>query len=155
MPCWAASRLTLAVNSIVAQEETCRAGTVGTVAARPNAVNVIPGEVELGLEFRDIDMRHLEDADRRLNEVAVELGAVTDTDIEVRRLELGQSCAMGGRTQEAVVEAARRLGLASRAIPSGAGHDAQAMAAITESGNGLRAQRRRNQPLAPGVLRAG
>ena len=130
----AASRLTLAVNSIVTQEEVCRVGTVGTVTAKPGAVNVIPGEVELGVEFRDIEMASLGNAERRLNEVARELGSASGTEIEVRRLELGQSCTIGTEMQKVVAEAARRLGLASRPIPSGAGHDAQAMATITQSG---------------------
>ncbi len=130
----AASRLTLAVNTIVTQEETCRVGTVGTVVVKPNAVNVIPGEVELGIEFRDIDMGRVGDAERRLNEVAPEIAAATGTEIEVRRLELGQSCPIGNRIQGVVAEAARRLRLSSRTVPSGAGHDAQAMAAIAEAG---------------------
>ena len=129
-----ASRLTLAINAIVTEEETCRVGTVGTVAVKPGAVNVIPGEVELGVEFRDIDMARLGDAERRLNEVALELASATDTEIEVRRLEMGQSCPIGSRMRDVVAEAAQRLGLGFRTIPSGAGHDAQSMASITEAG---------------------
>ena len=131
----AASRLTLAVNAIVAQEETCRVGTVGTVAVKPtSAVNVIPGEVELGVEFRDVNMESLVQAERRLNEVAREISAATDTEVMVKRLEMGQSCPMGGDMQGVVARAARGLGLESIVIPSGAGHDAQAMANITEAG---------------------
>lgn len=130
----AASRLTIAVNTIVTEEETCRAGTVGTVAVRPNAMNVIPGEVELGVEFRDINMDRLDDADSRFKQVAAQLAGDTMTDIHVERLELGQACPMGTVLQEVIAESARRLGLDSCSIPSGAGHDAQALSAITESG---------------------
>jgi N-carbamoyl-L-amino-acid hydrolase len=131
----AASRLTLAVNSIVTQEEACRVGTVGTVAIKPtSAVNVIPGEVELGVEFRDIDMASLGHAERRLREVAREVAAATGTDVRVQRLELGQSCPIGGDIQGVVARAAQRLCLGSTVIPSGAGHDAQAMANITQAG---------------------
>ena len=130
----AASRLTIAVNTIVTEEETCRAGTVGTVTVRPNAMNVIPGEVELGVEFRDINMGRLDDADKRFKQVAAQLADSTMTEIEVQQLELGQSCPMGPRIQEVIAESAHRLGLDSCSIPSGAGHDAQAMSAITESG---------------------
>ncbi len=130
----AASRLTIAVNTIVTEEETCRAGTVGTVTVRPNAMNVIPGEVELGVEFRDINMGRLDDADKRFKQVAAQLADSTMTEIEVQQLDLGQSCPMGPRIQEVIAESAHRLGLDSCSIPSGAGHDAQAMSAITESG---------------------
>ena len=150
----AASRLALATNALVTEEETCRVGTVGTMEVKPNAVNVIPGEVELGVEFRDIDMACLANVERRFNEVANELAASTDTVIEVRRLELGQSCPIGSETQEVVAEASQRLELAHRTIPSGAGHDAQAMAAITEAGIDFRPQCGWDQPLAPGIYPA-
>lgn len=128
-----ASRLPIAVNAIVTEEEICRVGTVGMVAVKPNALNVVPGEVELGIEFRDIDMARLSEAERRLNEVATELGDATDTEIDVRRLEMGQSCPVDANMQDVVAEASRRLGLTYRTLPSGAGHDAQAMAAITRA----------------------
>ena len=79
-------------------------------------------------------MKRLADAERRLHQVALELAGATATEIEVERLELGQACPLGDRIQGIVADAAGRLGLASRAVPSGAGHDAQAMAAITEAG---------------------
>ena len=41
---------------------------------------------------------------------------------------------MPARMQGLVAEAADQAGLAWESLPSGAGHDAQAMAAITESG---------------------
>ena len=131
----AASRLITAVNTIVAEEETCRVGTVGTVAVRPtSAVNVIPGEVEMGVEFRDINMESLDHAERRLNEAARDVAAATDTEVLVSRLERGLSCPIGGDVQGVVARAARNLGLESTVIPSGAGHDAQAIANITRAG---------------------
>ena len=130
----AASRLALAVNAIATVEEICRVGTVGTVAVKPNAVNVIPGQVELGVEFRDTDMGRLGDAERRFGEVSREISAATSMEVDIRRMEWGLSCPIGPKIQDVVAESARNLGLASRTLPSGAGHDAQAMAAITESG---------------------
>ena len=130
----AASRLTLATNAMVTQEEMCRVGTVGIMRVSPNAGNVIPGEVEMGVEFRDMDMGRLMEVERRLSQVARELAATTDTEIEISLVEMGQSCPISTEAQEIVAEAARRLDLRSRSITSGAGHDAQAMSAITESG---------------------
>ena len=130
----AASRLTLATNAMVTQEEMCRVGTVGIMRVSPNAGNVIPGEVEMGVEFRDMDMSRLKEVERRLNQVVLELAAATDTEIEINLVEMGQSCPISANVQEVVAESARRLRLESRSITSGAGHDAQAMSAITESG---------------------
>ena len=130
----AASRLVQSVNSIATTEEVCRVGTVGMMSVGPNAVNVVPGEVKLGVEFRDIEVVRLEHAARRLDEISAQIAVATDTEIQVTREELGQPAATSKRLQEHVTQAAQRLGLASHAMPSGAGHDAQAMAAITDIG---------------------
>ena len=130
----AASRLVQSVNSIATTEEVCRVGTVGTMSVAPNAVNIVPGEVKLGVEFRDVEVDRLEDAARRLDEISAQIAEETETEIQVTREELGQPAATDGRLQELVTQAARQLGLASRPIPSGAGHDAQAMAAIADIG---------------------
>jgi beta-ureidopropionase / N-carbamoyl-L-amino-acid hydrolase len=41
---------------------------------------------------------------------------------------------MSGRIQEVIEAAAADLGLGTRRMPSGAGHDAQVLAAVTEAG---------------------
>ena len=127
-----ASRVIQAVNSIATSEEVCRVGTVGMASVAPNAVNVVPGDVGLGVEFRDVDMRRLGDAGRRLKEVSREIAEATGTEIIVSQVEFGQSAPTTREIQDVVTAASQRLGLTSRRIPSGAGHDAQAMGAITD-----------------------
>ena len=130
----AASRLALAVNSIATEEELCRVGTVGTMAVRPGAFNVIPGEVDLSVDFRDMELVRLEEAERRLTRVAQEVATSAGIDVDVVRLEIDEPCPMSRKVQDVVGESARRLGLASQSVHSGAGYGAQAMASITESG---------------------
>ena len=127
-----ASRVIQAVNAIAASEEVCRVGTVGMASVTPNAVNVVPGEVGLGVEFRDIDMSRLEEAGRRMKEVSREIAEATGTEIFVSQVEFGQSAPTTRELQDMVTAASQRLGLTSHHIPSGAGHDAQAMGAITD-----------------------
>ena len=100
----------------------------------PNAGNVVPGEVKLGVEFRDIEVDRLKHAAQRLGEISAQIAEAMETEIQVRREELGQRAATDSRLQEIVAQAAQQLGFASRSMPSGAGHDAQAMAAITDVG---------------------
>ena len=130
----AASRVVQSVNSIATTEEVCRVGTVGTMSVDPNAVNVVPGEVKLGVEFRDIEVDRLQNAEQRLTESSARIAVETDTDIQIIRQELGQPATTEKRLQEFVAQAAQRLGLASHSMPSGAGHDAQAISAITDMG---------------------
>ena len=71
-----ASRLVLAVNRLAADLETCRVATVGSIQAHPNAVNVVPGSVSIGLEFRDLSMDALDAAEAK---AMVENGVLTLT----------------------------------------------------------------------------
>lgn len=129
-----AARVVLAVKEIAATEKVCRVSTVGVIRARPGAVNVIPGEVDLEAEFRDLEMSRLDDAEKRLREVCAQIASETRTEIAVGRQEIVQAAPTGARMREAIERAAAKLGLATQPVPSGAGHDAQAIAALTEIG---------------------
>ena len=50
----AAAELTLAVREIVTSESGAQVGTVGHLDVAPNATNVIPGEVRMTIELRDL-----------------------------------------------------------------------------------------------------
>ena len=128
-----ASRLVLGVQHMASGLEICRAGTVGNVQAYPNAVNVIPGRVSMGVEFRDVDMGALSAAEEEFRRLAAEVALLDGVTIDVKRLENTQSVPIKPRMQELVAAAAVRTGLAHQRLPSGAGHDAQAMASITDT----------------------
>jgi len=126
-----ASRLTLAVNRIAAEMKVCRVATVGSGQVHPNAVNVVPGRVQLGVEFRDERMESLAAAEVEFRRAAIEIGAADGVDVSVEKIESTPSVPVPARMQDMVAQAADRCGLACRSLSSGAGHDAQAMAAIT------------------------
>ncbi len=126
-----ASRLVLAVNKLSAELETCRVATVGSIQAHPNTVNVVPGNVRVGLEFRDISMDALAAAERELRQAAAEIGASDGVKMEIHRHRFTNSVPIEHSMQDLVEEAAAKTGLAHARVPSGAGHDAQAIAAIT------------------------
>jgi N-carbamoyl-L-amino-acid hydrolase len=128
----AASRLVLSVNRLAAEQEVCRVATVGTISSQPNAVNVIPGQVRLGVEFRDLDMACLSRSEKEFRRAAGEIALASGVQVAVRSLETTRAVRISPRMQEMVAEAAARCGLAQQRLPSGAGHDAQAMASITD-----------------------
>jgi allantoate deiminase len=107
--------------------------TVGALTVVPGAVNVIPGRVDFSL-----DVRAPEDADRLglfeaiaaecrviARRRAVGFGAETFMDNEAVALDPGFRAALD--------RAARNLGFAPLRLPSGATHDAVAMAALGPS----------------------
>ena len=130
----AASYVTQAVNSIATKEEVCRVGTVGMMKVSPGAENVIPGRVDLSVEFRDVEMERLEEAHRRFTRICEELESQAGVSIDVTQRGVTRSKAMTPRIQEIIDGASKGLGLKTSSLPSGAGHDAQSMAEIAEVG---------------------
>ena len=128
-----ASRLVLEVQRMASELEVCRVGTAGTIQAYPGAVNVVPGQVKVGFEFRDLDMASLAAADAEIRSVAARIAARDGVSIDINRFESTQSAPISGDMQELVAAASERAGLAHQRVPSGAGHDAQSMAGITDA----------------------
>ena len=130
----AASHLVLAAQRLATDDEICRVATVGNIQVTPNAVNVVPGEVMLGVEFRDVDTNALAAAETTLRRTAAEIADANRVAIGITQVEAARAVPMPARMQGLVAEAADQAGLAFESLPSGAGHDAQSMAMITEAG---------------------
>ena len=128
-----ASKLILVVQRLATDLEICRVATVGSVQAQPNAVNVVPGAVRLGVEFRDLDMASLAAAEGVFRDEAGRVAAADGVAVEVRRQETTNAVPIKTGMQTLVQEAAEWSGLTWQRLPSGAGHDTQAMAAITQA----------------------
>jgi N-carbamoyl-L-amino-acid hydrolase len=130
----AASEIIIAVNQQVRSVEGSHVGTVGRLSVEPNAPNVVPGRVTLTVEIRDlsndtIDM--LWDRIRAEAEVIVRRHDVTLTHERSTRFDPAIS---DPAVQQVITDAAAGLNLSSRAMPSGAGHDAQVIAGIGPMG---------------------
>jgi len=102
--------------------------TVGRITVKPNAVNVVPGEVEVSL-----DLRHAHDASRisaveklieSANHIAERRGlALQRTD----RLDQ-PAVPMDERLTSFLADAIEASGMPVKQMPSGAGHDAMVLA---------------------------
>ena len=125
-----ASRLVVQIQKMAAEDEICRVATVGAVEAHPNAVNVIPGRAIIGAEFRDLDMASLTAAERELERLARLAEQQDGVQITINRHRFTQSVPIDPEMQALVGEAAELAGFAWERVPSGAGHDAQAIAVI-------------------------
>jgi N-carbamoyl-L-amino-acid hydrolase len=130
----AASMVVLAVQEISGIEELCRVSTVGVVHAKPNAVNVIPGEVKMEVELRDLAMERMEAAEERLRERCAEIAGHEGLEIDVERREVEHATPTHPALMEFIATAAADLDLESTELPSGAGHDAQSVARFTDVG---------------------
>lgn len=129
----AACECILAVETTAARHEHA-VGTVGQIASGPGATNVIPGTAEFSVDFRAAD-------DGVRNQAVGELTAAFDA-IAAKRgvaITIDHSHAADGVTCApdlvGTIEAAMSdLGQRPFRLPSGAGHDAAALAHITDVG---------------------
>jgi beta-ureidopropionase / N-carbamoyl-L-amino-acid hydrolase len=130
----AAARLVDAVNRIVLSLPGRQVGTVGKIQAFPGAYNVIPGKVVLGLEFRDLDASKIEMLFNRAVEASDRIAKDTGTRFDFVETNSIIPAPTDQRLRRIIDSAARDLGLSTRVMPSGAGHDAQEMARICPAG---------------------
>ena len=127
----AASRLVIAVNEVVNSMKGNQVGTIGRVAATPNAYNVIPGKVVLGLEVRDLSAERIEALFRGIEKRAAAIATASKTTIRFDRQANASKPALTNQAlQQTVNSAAKALGLSTKFMQSGAGHDSQEIALI-------------------------
>jgi N-carbamoyl-L-amino-acid hydrolase len=130
----AAARFVDAVNRIVTSVLGRQVGTVGRMQALPGAPNVIPGQVVCTLELRDLDAAKIDSLYARITAEATRIGAQNGTTFAFRMLHENVPAPSDARVRALISDAARDLNLTSRVMPSGAGHDAQAMATLAPMG---------------------
>jgi N-carbamoyl-L-amino-acid hydrolase len=129
-----AARFTLAVREIVAREFPGCVATIGDIEIEPGAFNVVPGTARLALEFRSPDAGQLDELEHTLIAAANEAASRGGLDVQATPVGRWEPAELDASVRGAIAEAAGELGLGTMELPSGAGHDAQALAAITPSG---------------------
>ncbi|HXB70203.1 MAG TPA: Zn-dependent hydrolase [Candidatus Acidoferrales bacterium] len=130
----AAAYLTVAVNETVRREPGRQVGTVGQLAVSPNVPNIVPGAVQLTIELRDLSSKKIAGLAEQLRARAQEIAQQTKTGITIRPAAHHDEALATPEIQKAIEAACGRLGLESRRLPSGAGHDAQMMAKVGPMG---------------------
>jgi beta-ureidopropionase / N-carbamoyl-L-amino-acid hydrolase len=130
----AAAAFATAANALVLRDFPDCVATVGDMRFHPGAFNIVPGSVRVSLEFRSLEVSQLD---------ALEASLLGEARAAAERHALGVDVAPVGHweptpldagVRDAIESAAENLGLIALELPSGAGHDAQALAGITPSG---------------------
>lgn len=107
--------------------------TVGVIDARPNVLNVTPGEVTLGVDLRGIDDDSLELMEKRMREATRYISAKRHIPFFVEKTSAATPIELDRGMQKKLIECAERLRVTYKVMPSGAGHDAMAFAEITRA----------------------
>jgi allantoate deiminase len=118
----AASEIVLAVERI-ARGRADAVGTVGEIAVRPGAKNVVPGECVFSL-----DLRAARDHDGLMREVLAAVASVASSrrvEASVDELARVPVTSLDAKIREVLKRATKSVGVDAPELVSGAGHDAQ------------------------------
>lgn len=129
-----ASTFLLTAREMVVRDFPDCAVNVGRMEFRPGGFNIIPGAAELALEFRSADPVQLATLEQALLSLADLVARQYGLSFTASPLGACTPAPMGQRAQAAFRAAADSLALTHTTLASGAGHDAQSLAALTEAG---------------------
>lgn len=122
-----------AANDVVETSSESAVGTVGSLSVSPNATNVVPGQVGLSVDVRDVEYESVESVvdaaraslDRLEDERGVETGLVWPFDLE--------PTPMNDRLRVAAHEAGESADIDTMDMHSGAAHDTMHVANVTDA----------------------
>ena len=130
----AAAELVLIVDRVVRSVEGRQVGTVGRLLVKPGAPNVIPGQVDLTVELRDLSTEKIERLWTQLHEEAVASAKKYGVTFDYTLQHTNPPALSTPSVRAVIADAVQGLGLSSQVMPSGAGHDAQMAALLCPMG---------------------
>ena len=104
--------------------------TVGALTLSPNLVNVVAERALMTIDLRNTDNERLKQAEARLMSFAVKAAAGEGVTLEARSLARFDPVPFAPHLVARVEAIAKAFDLPVKRLPSGAGHDAQMLAAI-------------------------
>jgi len=131
----AASEFVTAVErAATAVDSETAVGTVGSLDVAPNATNVVPGRVEMGVDVRDVDYAAMEEIVGSARDALARLEDERDVETRFEREFDLRPTAMSDRVRGAADAAAESAGIETLALHSGAAHDTMHVANVTDAG---------------------
>lgn len=129
-----ASAFTVAAREIVMNDFPRGVVNVGKMDFTPGAFNIVPARVAVSLEFRAPREEELQRMDAALIDRARDEAKRFELTLEVKFLGKHAPTSMSAAAQNAIRAASKGLGLTHLPLTSGAGHDAQNLAAVCPAG---------------------
>ena len=123
-----------AANDVFAEHGDTVVGTVGKLDVSPNAINVIPGRTELGIDIRDVRYASMERIVERVRDCLARLETERGVEVAFRRPYDIAPSQMSDRCTAALEHAVSTVDVPSLSLHSGAGHDTMHIADVTDTG---------------------
>ncbi len=129
-----ASEIILGIEEIASKKVgDTTVATVGFANVVPGVLNVIPGEVVLGVDIRDIDNKNLEKADKLINNLIKNVLKKRGLSYELKQLTKDTPVKLSDEIIKLIKDEAKKLGIKVAELPSGAGHDAMNMLSVAKT----------------------
>jgi allantoate deiminase len=129
-----AAQIVLEVQKLAIQADPDSVATVGRMEVKPGALNAVPGEVFMTFDIRDI---HLETRDNLVRQIVLMIHSIAKINhLELNLIETSRltPVMLPEKMINTISESCRKLHIPVHIMPSGASHDAQNMAKITDVG---------------------
>lgn len=120
----AASEFIQTVPTIPVHISPSAVATIGKLAIKPNGVNVIPGEVSLYVDIRDITQENQEQLVAKVIEAATQIAKKHDVVLTYDEKIRISPVPIAEKVQAHLAESLEIHGIIPYYLPSGAGHDA-------------------------------
>jgi beta-ureidopropionase / N-carbamoyl-L-amino-acid hydrolase len=130
----AAAQVVLSVQAIALNMPSQPVATVGFLTVAPNAVNIVPGLVELTVDMRDLSQDCLDEMKEKLNRELEAIATQTHTQIGVSPILVVEPSLAANAVQNVIETICQDLNLSYCHLPSRAGHDALEMGRFTDMG---------------------
>lgn len=108
--------------------------TIGRVHVYPGAFTVIPGRTDFSLDFRSTSKEALEEMERSLASLAQDIASTRGLEFKSKTADKTLPVRTSSRITEIMKEECEKQGYPYMKLSSGAGHDAQILANVAETG---------------------
>ncbi|WP_163971184.1 M20 family metallo-hydrolase [Oceanobacillus halotolerans] len=121
----AASEFIFETEKIPSQVSDSAVATIGKLHVKPNGVNVIPGEVKLYVDIRDIYLDSRDEVVNRVLALGDDIAKKHNIDVDHFVKMRVSPVPIAEETQQLLEKSFQDKGMSAYKLPSGAGHDAQ------------------------------
>ncbi len=128
------SDFTLKATQHVATHHYGSMVTIGKVIVLPGAFSIVPGRADFSLDFRSTSKDTLDTMGKTLLDMAEEVAATRGLEFSHKIIDTTEPRPVADRIKNLLSEECGKLNYSSMTLPSGAGHDAQILAEVTDSG---------------------
>jgi N-carbamoyl-L-amino-acid hydrolase len=129
-----ASQFILAVRATLQNEFPGCVANVGALQLQPGVFNIVPARADLSLELRAPDPESLTGLEDALLHQARDAASQFGLGLDISFLGCHLPVQLSSPIREAIAASAHELGLRTLELSSGAGHDAQSIAALCPAG---------------------